>query len=160
VPEKLYLDIVALDDLWVLVRTDASPQKKAVLKKGETVTWTADERFVLSYGSAGAARILLNGQELTVAGAKDAVVRDLAISAGGITGQKLEQEPPKPRKPQPAKPQAARPPQTVQEPVQQIPPPVSQPGGRTEPPAEPLPASPAVPAPAREPSFLKPPTAE
>ena len=33
-PEKLYLEVFALDNTWLLVRTDSSPQKKAVLKKG------------------------------------------------------------------------------------------------------------------------------
>ena len=109
VPEKLYLDIIALDDLWVLVRTDASPQKKAVLKKGESVTWSADERFVLSYGGAGSAKILLNGRELAVAAAKDAVVRDLTITAKGIAAQKVEPDRVKPRKPATERPPDAKP---------------------------------------------------
>jgi transcriptional regulator with XRE-family HTH domain len=101
IPEKLYLDIVALDDVWVLVRTDASPQKKATLKKGESVTWSADERFLVSYGSVGAAKLVLNGKELAVNGPKDAVVRDLIITSAGVAFQKVEPEKPKPRKPKP-----------------------------------------------------------
>jgi len=104
-PEKLYLEITALEDVWLLVRTDSSPQKKAVLKKGENVTWSADERFLLSYGSVGAARLVLNGRELTVNGPKSAVVRDLTITAAGIASQRLQaqQAPvPKPRPQQPA----------------------------------------------------------
>lgn len=100
--EKLYLGIIAQEDVWVLVRTDASPQKKAVLKKGESVTWSADERFLLSYASVGALKIMLNGNELTVNGPKNAVVRDLIITAKGIAFQKVESEqPPRPRKPKP-----------------------------------------------------------
>ena len=87
-PEKLYLQIVALEDVWLLVRTDYGPQKKAVLKKDENVVWIADERFLLSYGSVGAAKLLLNGEELTVTGQKNAVVRDLEITAAGITSAK------------------------------------------------------------------------
>jgi len=163
-PVKLYLDIIALEDLWVLVRTDTSPQKKAVLNKGETVTWTADERFVLSYGGAGSARILLNGKELSVSGAKDAVVRDLTITAGGIAGQKLEQEQPKPRKPQPVKPPDTKPTQAAPAAGPQRPPagsqPVPQPAAAPEPAA--TPAAPAVPAPppAQEPGLVTPPLGE
>lgn len=101
IPAKLYLNIVALEDVWVLVRTDSSPQKKATLKKGENVTWSADERFLLSYGSVGAAKLELNGKELIVNGPKDAVVRDLTITSAGVAFQKVEPEKPKPRKPKP-----------------------------------------------------------
>jgi len=100
--EKLYLEIIAQEDVWVLVRTDASPQKKAVLKQGESITWSADERFLLSYASVGSLKILLNGNELTVNGPKNAVVRDLIVTAKGIAFQKVESEqPPRPRKPKP-----------------------------------------------------------
>ncbi len=98
-PEKLYLDIIALEDVWVLVRTDVSPQKKAALKKGESVTWSADERFLLSFSSVGAARLVLNGKELMVNGPKNAVVHDLIITSAGVAFQKVESEQPKPRKP-------------------------------------------------------------
>jgi cytoskeletal protein RodZ len=101
IPTKLYLNIVALEDLWVLVRTDASPQKNVTLKKGENVTWSADERFLLSYGSVGAAKLELNGKELVVNGPKNAVVRDLIITSAGVPFQKVESEKPKPRKPKP-----------------------------------------------------------
>lgn len=108
-PEKLFLEITALEDTWVLVRTDTSPQKKAVLKKGETITWSADERFLLSYGSVGAAKLSLNGRELTVNGPKSAVVRDLSVTASGIAMQKMEAERPKPAKPKPQPPAQPQP---------------------------------------------------
>ena len=116
--EKLYLSIIAQEDAWVLVRTDASPQKKAVLKKGESVTWSAEERFLLSFSSVGAAKLVLNGKELTVSGPKNAVVRDLIITSAGIAFQKVEAEqPPRPRKPKPLT-QATS---TAQPPVQAAP---------------------------------------
>jgi hypothetical protein len=91
-PEKLYLEVIALESTWVLVRTDNSPQKKAILKEGESLIWSADERFLLSYGSAGALKILLNGQELIVKEPKNAIVRDLTITAAGIASRKIEAE--------------------------------------------------------------------
>ncbi len=101
-PRKLYLKIVALEDTWLLIRTDDSPQKKAVLKRGDSLTWSANERFLLSYGRVGAVQLLLNNEELTVSGAKETVVRDLAIARTGI----LNQPPParllRPMKPEPA----------------------------------------------------------
>jgi len=100
--EKLYLEMIAQEDVWVLVRTDAGPQKKAVLKKGESITWSADERFLVSYTNVGSLKISLNGKELTVNGPKNAVVRDLNVTALGIAFQKVESEQPrKPRKPKP-----------------------------------------------------------
>lgn len=88
VSEKLYLEVVALENTWLLIRTDASPQKKAVLKKGESLIWSADDRFLLSYGSADALKLLLNGQELTPQEPKHSVVRDLVITRQGIANKK------------------------------------------------------------------------
>ena len=140
--EKLYLEIIAQEDVWVLVRTDASPQKKAVLKKGETITWSADERFLLSYASVGALKVLLNGTELTVAGPKNAVVRDLIVTATGIAFQKVESEqPPRPRKPKPVTQATA----TDQAPVQIAP--VPEPPAVTIVPPQPVsPVEPTVPS--------------
>jgi len=96
--DKLYLEVIALENTWLLVRTDTSPQKKAVLNKGETLIWSADERFLLSYGSAGAIKLLLNGQELTVNEPKNAVIRDLVITAAGIENRKIQAEKLRPAK--------------------------------------------------------------
>ncbi len=138
-PDKLYLEIVALEDVWLLVRIDSSPQKKDVLKKGEHVTWSADERFLLSYGSIGAVKLLLNGRELTVAGPKSAVIRDLTITAAGVVNQNLHVEQPRTAaiKPQP-KPPAQ-------------PGPLPSPSPQVNPPEKPAPV-PAAPAPAPAPA--------
>jgi transcriptional regulator with XRE-family HTH domain len=96
--DKLYLEVVALEDTWLLVRTDNSPQKKAVLKKNESLIWSADERFLLSYGSAKALKLMLNGQELTVNEPGNAAVRDLAITATGIVNRNIQPEKILPRK--------------------------------------------------------------
>jgi cytoskeletal protein RodZ len=100
-PDKQYLEIEAVEDAWALVRTDASPQKKAVLRKGEVVTWSAEERFLLSFGGIGSVVLRLNGKELVVPGAKGAVVRDLMITAAGVVAPKIEAAPRPPRKPKP-----------------------------------------------------------
>ncbi len=90
--DKLYLEVTALENTWLLVRTDASPQKKAVLNKGESLIWSAEERFLLSYSNAGAIKLMLNGQELTVNEPKNAVIRDLVITAAGIENRKIQAE--------------------------------------------------------------------
>jgi hypothetical protein len=138
----LYLDILALEDVWVLIRTDASPQKKAVLKQGEAVTWSAEKRFVISYGSAGAAKLVLNGKELAVPGTKNDVVRDLMITSSGIVTQKTEPEQPKPKKIKPMTSPAVQQQPTLTQPHQENP--------QQEPPQQPpapVPAEPSVPAP-------------
>jgi len=101
--DKLYLEVVALENTWLLVRIDSSPQKKAVLKTGETLVWTADERFQVSYASAGALKLSLNGKELVVNEPKNVVVRDLTVTASGVVNRKLQIESTKPKvKRQPA----------------------------------------------------------
>ncbi len=110
--EKLYLEVVARESTWVLVRTDASPQKKALLKQGESLIWSAGERFVLSYGSVGAVQLLLNGKEIIVNEPHTAVVRDLVITAAGILNRKPQVESFKPVRPKPISQPAA----TVQRP--------------------------------------------
>jgi transcriptional regulator with XRE-family HTH domain len=97
-PGKLYLEVAALEDTWLLVRTDNSPQKKALLKKGESLIWSADERFLLSYGSAKSLKLMLNGQELTVNEPGNEVVRDLTIIASGVVNRKIQVENKSPRK--------------------------------------------------------------
>jgi cytoskeletal protein RodZ len=99
--QKLYLEVVALENTWLLVRTDTSPQKKAVLNKGESLLWSADERFLLSYANAGAVKLLLNGQELTVNEPKNAPIRDMTITASGIFDRRIQAERPRPAKPKP-----------------------------------------------------------
>jgi hypothetical protein len=90
--DKLYLEVVALEDTWLLVRTDNSPQKKALLKKGESLIWSADERFLLSYGSAKSLKLMLNGIELIVNEPENEVVRDLTIIASGVVSSKIKPE--------------------------------------------------------------------
>lgn len=90
--DKLYLEVVALEDTWLLVRTDNSPQKKALLKKGESLIWSADERFLLSYGSAKSLKLMLNGRDLTVNEPENEVVRDLTVIASGVVSRNIMPE--------------------------------------------------------------------
>jgi cytoskeletal protein RodZ len=156
-PDKLYLTIEALDDTWVLVRTDASPQKKAILKKGEAITWSADKRFLLSYGRVDSATLHLNGKELTVIGPKDAVVRDLTITEEGIAAQKVEREP-RVRTLKTSTAPTATPPPSVSAPVQRntttalpsLPATRTAPAEQAPPATQPVPAeTPPPPAPAK-----------
>jgi hypothetical protein len=99
--DKLYLEVAALEDTWLLVRTDSSPQKKALLKKGESLIWSADERFLLSYGSAKSLKLMLNSKELIVNEPPNEVVRDLTIIASGVVSRKIQPENKLPRKKSP-----------------------------------------------------------
>ncbi len=90
--EKLYLEVIALENTWLLVRTDNSPQKKAFLQKDESLIWSADERFLLSYGGVKALKLMLNGRELIVNEPGNAVVRDLTIIASGIVNRNIHAE--------------------------------------------------------------------
>jgi cytoskeletal protein RodZ len=153
-PDKLYLEVVANEDSWVLVRTDDSPQKKAVLKRGESLIWSADERFLLSYARVGALKLLLNGEELTVNGTKETVVRDLAVTRAGIMNQPAPVRQARQAKPKPAaqpkqaqQAQEAQQEQKVQpqiEEQQALPPQLSVSSGSSTPSA-PAPSPPAAP---------------
>lgn len=110
--DKLYLKVVALENTWVLIRTDTSPQKKAVLQKGDTLTWSADDRFQLSYGSAGALTLELNGRELIVNEPRKAVIRDMTVTTAGLVTKKIQPEYVKPKKPK-QQPEAAVPGQSI-----------------------------------------------
>jgi cytoskeletal protein RodZ len=144
-PEKLYLEVVAAEDTWLLVRTDTSPQKKAVLKKGESLIWSADDRFILSYGRVDAVKLLLNGEELTVQGSKDTPVRDLAITRTGIVNQPVPAKQPQLARPKPKKEPPVQ--QLVQPAVEQAAPAQPEVQQPTAPAASPTPAP--APAPAR-----------
>jgi hypothetical protein len=106
--DRMYLEVVALESTWFLVRIDDGPQKKAMLKKGESLIWSADERFLVSYGSAVAVKLMLNGQELVPTEQKNAVVRDLAIGRTGILKKAAAPEREQ-RKEKPASKSAAKP---------------------------------------------------
>ncbi len=147
--EKLYLEVVAIEDTWLLVRTDDSPQKKAVLKRGESLTWSADERFLLSYGRIGALKLALNGVELAVNGTKETLVRDLVITRAGVLNQPAPVRQARPIKPKPAaqpQVQQAQQEQKVQPQIkeQQVIPP--QPSVSGEPSTPPAPAPSPAPA--------------
>ncbi|MFA5072448.1 MAG: RodZ domain-containing protein [Nitrospirota bacterium] len=97
--EKLFLEVIALNDTWLLLRIDTSPQKKIVLKKGDRLIWSADERFQLSYGSSTALSLMINGKELIVSEPKNTVVRDLTVTASGIVQKKNPSAYAKPKRP-------------------------------------------------------------
>jgi hypothetical protein len=147
--EKLYLELVAMEDTWLLVRTDTSPQKKAVLKKGESLIWSAEERFLLSYGGVGAMKLFLNGEELIVKGTSETPVRDLAISRSGILNQPVAVKQPVPVRPKPKMPlivqQPASAPDTI--PQQTVSVPAPQTAASSEQAPAPAPAPAPVPAP-------------
>jgi cytoskeletal protein RodZ len=126
-PEKLYLEVEALEDTWLLVRTDDGPQKKALLKKDERLIWSATERFSLSYGSAGAIRLLLNGRELTVNEPRDALIRDMLVTAEGIVDRTVQHAaPPQPKRRQPVPPQPSPAAEAPAGGQQHMPPPLPQ----------------------------------
>jgi cytoskeletal protein RodZ len=75
---KLTLEIIAEEITWVWVRPDGGEPREWLLRKGQHVEVTAEKFFRLKVGNAGGTRLVLNGEDLGVAGPRGKVV-DITI---------------------------------------------------------------------------------
>ena len=80
--EKLKLSITVTDDVWIQLKADGKIISQSVLKKGSSVTWEADDDFVIWTGNAAAMQIDLNGNDLGSPGR--GVMKDVIITREGI----------------------------------------------------------------------------
>ncbi len=74
----LSLKIIADEITWVRVRPDGGEPREWLLRKGQSVEVRAQKFFLLKVGNAGGTRLVLNGEDLGVAGARGKVV-DITI---------------------------------------------------------------------------------
>lgn len=56
------LKLVILEETWLRIYLDGNSTKQYLLKKGDTMTWQADNFFRLILGNAGGVEIYLNGE--------------------------------------------------------------------------------------------------
>lgn len=79
-PKKITLDIEALERTWVLVQSDRASVQDVMLNPGERVRWKAQDRFTLTLGNAGGARVYFNGVLQGPFGASGTVARNLEFA--------------------------------------------------------------------------------
>ncbi|MEA2624537.1 MAG: cytoskeleton protein RodZ, partial [Candidatus Binatota bacterium] len=65
--------------VWVWVSVDGGPRRAISLERGESVTWNAQEGFLLSVDDAGGVAATLNGAPLPRLGSNSQVLRNLYI---------------------------------------------------------------------------------
>lgn len=67
-PDKLSLTITATELTWVSVRVDDSKRREWLLRPGEEISLTANDRFAVKVGNAGGTRLILNNEDIGVLG--------------------------------------------------------------------------------------------
>jgi len=78
--KKLILDIEAMERCWVQVQVDQAPIQEVLLNPGDRTRWKAQERVILTLGSAGAVRVFLNGKLKGPFGGRGQVVREIVFA--------------------------------------------------------------------------------
>jgi hypothetical protein len=63
-PEKISLEITAIELTWVSVSIDDGKPKEWLLRTGETVTVMSSEKFAVKIGNAGGTKLVFNGEDL------------------------------------------------------------------------------------------------
>lgn len=80
VSERLRLELQALELTWVLVQVDEGQPQEVLLKRGDRVRWSANDKFVLTLGNAGGVQVEMNGKPQGPFGPTGKVVRDIILA--------------------------------------------------------------------------------
>lgn len=72
--KKQSLAVEALDIVWIKIRIDHEEPFDVLLRKGDRVTWRANEAFSLLIGNAGGVALTYNGERLNAVGRQGEVV--------------------------------------------------------------------------------------
>ncbi len=81
--DNVYLIGMAIDDVWLSVRSDLMQEKSYEMKKGDTNIWKARKKFYLKIGNAGGLRLQLNEKPVGVLGKAGQVISSLMIDSNG-----------------------------------------------------------------------------
>lgn len=76
-PHKLI--ITAIQDTWLKVTIDGESIKDMILRKGESMEWTANERFNITTGNAYGTKVEFNGKPVQLPNTTTNVVRNFTL---------------------------------------------------------------------------------
>jgi cytoskeleton protein RodZ len=73
------LVISARERTWLMIQADEGQSREILLVEGQTISLAARKRFLVTIGNAGGVRIVLDGEEVPLAGSSGQVIRDLVL---------------------------------------------------------------------------------
>lgn len=82
-PSRYRLRAEAKETTWIGVAADGAPRKQALLRPGETASWSANNGFVVTIGNVGGVTLMLNGRPVPLKGARGQVIQNLALPENG-----------------------------------------------------------------------------
>ncbi len=82
-PPRYALKAEAKETTWIGVSADGAPRRQALLRPGETASWSANNGFVVTIGNSGGVALMLNGRPVPLKGARGQVIQNLALPENG-----------------------------------------------------------------------------
>ena len=84
VMDSLTLSVEATENAWLSLAIDDAEIKEALLKAGETATWKAKEKFVVTLGNVTGTHLKLNDEDIILPNASSNVIKDFSITLDNI----------------------------------------------------------------------------
>ena len=84
VMDSLTLSVEATENAWLSLAIDDAEIKEALLKTGETATWKAKEKFVVTLGNVTGTHLKLNDEDIILPNASSNVIKDFSITLDNI----------------------------------------------------------------------------
>ena len=84
VMDSLTLSVEATENAWLSLAIDDAEIKEALLKAGETATWKAKEKFVVTLGNVTGTHLKLNDKDIILPNASSNVIKDFSITLDNI----------------------------------------------------------------------------
>lgn len=82
-PARYKLRAEAKEMTWLSISADGEPRKQALLRAGETASWSANNGFVVTIGNVGGVVLSLNGRPIPLKETPSQVIRDLVLPGDG-----------------------------------------------------------------------------
>lgn len=82
-PARYTLRAEAKDTTWISLSADGTPWKGVLMRPGETLQWSANNRFVVTIGNIKGVAVSLNGRPIALKGDSGLVIRNLVLPTEG-----------------------------------------------------------------------------